>query len=254
MRVALTLAPGSLPELAPLLRSSGFDPVSVPLLRTEECCDAAGLIPWLRQAGRFGALVVTSPRAAGILARALLLAGTPRPRLPAIWAVGAASAAPVRQAGYRVRLPREQTPAAAALAAALLESGLAGPVLHLCGDPHRATLAAALREKGHPVMELVVYRAVLAGPEQARAALAGSGIVVAGSHRVVELLAQVSPRPARPGLVALGPGVAATARRLGWETVRAARAPTAEGVVEACLGLGPSCPRVSPPPARPQPP
>ncbi|HXG43687.1 MAG TPA: uroporphyrinogen-III synthase [Gemmatimonadales bacterium] len=236
MRVAVTLARGTLPDLTGLLRTRGLDPVSIPLVRTEDRPGAAGLIPLLRDTGRFGAIAVTSPRGARALARALAAAfrtRTPGGSPPPIWAVGAASAAPVQAAGYPVAVPHESGAGATGLAAAMLEGGTAGPVLHVCGDPHREALAVALRAAGLPVTEVVVYRAVLAGPEEARAALAGAGVVVVGSHRVAELLAGVAHHSARPRLVALGPGVADTARRLGWESVVASRAPTAAAVAEA---------------------
>jgi uroporphyrinogen-III synthase len=240
MRVALTLARGTLPELSRLLRTRGLDPVSVPLVRTEDRPGAAGLIPLLRDAGRFGAIAVTSPRGARALARALAAASptwAPGRLPPPIWAVGAASAAPVRQAGYPVAWPHASGTGASGLAAAMLEGGAAGPVLHVCGDPHRDELAAALRAAGLLVAEVVVYRSLLAGPELARAALDGAGVVVVGSHRVVELLAGVAPPPTRPRLVTLGPAVADTARRLGWEPVAASRTPTAEAVAEAISKL-----------------
>ncbi len=75
--------------------------------------------------------------------------------------------------GRCTALPRRRaggSGAAAALAAAMLEAGVAGPVLFPCGEIRRDELPTRLRHEGIEVDEVVCYRSVLADEAAARAA------------------------------------------------------------------------------------
>jgi uroporphyrinogen-III synthase len=127
--------------------------------------------------------------------------------------------------------------AAAALADALLASGLRGPVLFPCGDIRRDELPARLRDEGIEVVEVVCYRSVLAGEAEARRTAERAQVLVVASPSVADLLARACPAGVRPALLAVGPTTAAAARASGWPPARVASRPTAEALAAAVRAL-----------------
>ena len=121
--------------------------------------------------------------------------------------------------------------AAAAVAAAMLREGMAGPVLFPCGEIRRDELPTRLRQEGIEVDEVVCYRSIVAGEEAAREAVRRAGILIVASPSVAELLARASAPTPRPSLLAVGPTTAAAARAAGWSPAAVAEHPDVDALV-----------------------
>jgi uroporphyrinogen-III synthase len=199
----------------------------------------------LRDLSRYDAVAFTSPRAAtafvgryGEMTRSSNRRGD---ALPPVWSGGRGTTAALAPLAAAVRSPSEdqsgRVGAAAALAAAMLEAGVAGPVLYPCGEIRRDELPTRLRHEGIEVDEVVCYRAVLADEEMARAAAERAAILVVASPRVADLLARVSPAGARPRMLAVGPTTAAAARASGWPPAAVAARPDIEALLSGVRSL-----------------
>jgi uroporphyrinogen-III synthase len=127
--------------------------------------------------------------------------------------------------------------AAGALALAMVNQGVGGPVLFPCGDRRRDELPSLLRSHGIEVDEVVCYHTVLAGREEAERAVIGSSILVVASPSVVGLLVEVCSNQPRPRLVAVGETTAASARAAGWQPAAVAVEPSTSALVSAISGL-----------------
>lgn len=229
MSLTSTLSGEALPGLAEALARRGWELRSRPLLRFLPPLDWSPVDAALRAASRFGAIALTSPRAAAALRRRAGWLGTELAELPPLWAVGPATAAAV---GWPACVPA--TPGGGgALAAAMLEAGVRGPVLHLTTEEHRPEPGATLRARGMTVEELGCYRVEHAKPGVILTAMAGGHPVLIVSHRVLTAAARLLPPPARPPLVALGPRTAEAAMARGWTPLATAVAPTIPGIVAA---------------------
>jgi uroporphyrinogen-III synthase len=123
------------------------------------------------------------------------------------------------------------------LARAMLAEHVAGPVLFPCGEAHREELPAVLRSAGLSVDEIVCYRSVLADVADARVAAQLGTILIVASPMVAGLLAQACPRGHRPGLLAVGPTTAESARAAGWPPAAVAVEPSVRGLAAAVKGL-----------------
>ena len=178
-------------------------------------------------------VVVTSRHGARILGRHL--AG--RESLPAVAAVGRATAADFeRVTGRHVDLvPEEQL--ATALAAALVDRiGRPGArILVAQADRAEPTLAEALVAAGHVVEIVIAYRTELRPPDDhALVRLAAADAVVVMSGSAAEALAAADTEAAGlPPICAIGPTTAAAARRAGLEVAAVAEHHSVDGVVEA---------------------
>ena len=154
----------------------------------------------LERLSSYRAVAITSPRAATALTDRLALRGMsvwPRQNPPRLWAGGTATAAALGNVLGPVRVPAEGTSgeagAAAALARAMLDAGVAGPVLFPCGDTRRDELPDRLRQAAIAVDEVVCYRSVLANESVARDAGARGTVLVVASPTVAELLVRACP-------------------------------------------------------------
>jgi uroporphyrinogen-III synthase len=158
-----------------------------------------------------------------------------------VWSAGPGTTAALAPLAPAVRsAPEDETGrlgAAAALAAAMLESGVAGPVLFPCGEIRRDELPTRLRHEGIEVDEVVCYRAVLAGEAAARAAAERAAILVVASPSVADLLARVARSGARPRMLAVGPTTAAAARASGWPPAAVADRPDVEALLAGVRSL-----------------
>jgi uroporphyrinogen-III synthase len=195
-----------------LLAAAGVTAQAVPLF-------VAGPLAWTVPAGRFDALLLTSANAirhggAGLRAVA---------HLPVV-AVGAATAAAARAAGFAVVLTGDGD-----VAAAVRDAG-DRRLLHLAGRDHVAAAGVAGRA--------VVYASdpVPAVPGMVDAAV--DGVVLLHSRRAARRFAEVAgalPRD-RIRLAALSPAVAAAAGT-GWRRVEVAARPTDAALVDVAARL-----------------
>jgi uroporphyrinogen-III synthase len=243
--VVLTVSPGAFPGLADGLRDLPVTVDELPLLTFAPPMDWAPVDRALRDLSRYDAVAFTSPRAAtAFIGRYAEMARSSARRgdaLPPVWSGGRGTTAALAPLAAAVRSASEdeggRVGAAAALAAAMLEAGVAGPVLFPCGEIRRDELPTRLRHEGIEVDEVVCYRAVLADEEMARAAAERAAILVVASPRVADLLARVSPAGARPRMLAVGPTTAAAARASGWPPAAVAARPDIETLLSGVRSL-----------------
>ena len=243
--VVLTVSPGAFPGLADGLREFPVVVDELPLLTFAPPMDWAPVDRALGDLSRYDALAFTSPRAAtafvGRYGR--LEHGSSRRGdvFPPVWSGGPGTTAALAPLTAAVRGAHEDEAgrlgAAAALAAAMLEAGVAGPVLFPCGEIRRDELPTRLRHGGIEVEEVVCYRAVLAGEAAARAAAERAAILVVASPSVADLLARVARSGARPRMLAVGPTTAAAARASGWPPAAVADRPDVEALLAGVRSL-----------------
>ncbi|PZW51105.1 uroporphyrinogen-III synthase [Humitalea rosea] len=192
--------------------------------------------PWPRAAQ---ALLVTSAAAV----RAL---GAEVPRGLPVHAVGEATAAAARAAGFsEVMAAGGDAEALACQVVAVLDPK-AGPLWLAVGRGYGLDLAQTLRAAGFAVLRRVVYAATTARslPEPARQALAAGEVRAAlftsprGAEAILGLLRQGGYGPAlsRIEAVAISPRVALSLSGVAWRGVRVATLPTEASLLSA---LGP---------------
>ena len=242
--VVVTASAGAFPGLLDALRAIPVAVEEQPLMTFAPPLDWRPLDDALARLGQFDAIAFTSPRSAGAFAdRIATVGGWPGTgeRGPVCWASGAGTAqalgeplGPVSQPGDRA-VGRHG--AAGALARAMMEAGVAGPVLFPCGDIRRDELPARLRAGGIAVEEVVCYRSVLASEAEARRASERAQVLLVASPSVADLLARSCPPGSRPALLAVGPTTAAAARASGWPPAATATRPTAEALAAGVRGL-----------------
>jgi uroporphyrinogen III methyltransferase/synthase len=242
--IVVTASSGAFPGLVAALRRLPVLVEERPLMTFAPPSDWAPLDSALDRLGEYGAVVFTSPRAAESFAARLKERRAEWPGqggTPGVWASGPQTAAALQGVTGQVRLPvgrdRGQLGAARALARAMLEEKVTGPVLFPCGEEHRDELPAELRRNDVTVDEIVCYRSVLAGETEARVAASRGSVLVVASPRVAGLLARACPRGARPDLLAVGPTTAESARAAGWTPSAVAAEPTARALASAVRSL-----------------
>lgn len=243
--VVLTVSPGTLPGLAEALRRVPLPVEECPLLTFAPPLDWGPFERALDAISGYDAVAFTSPRAARAFAERW--AGRNGARVaPPLWAGGPGTAAALAGLPCELRSPSARAVgergSAQALAAAMLEEGVRGPVLFPCGEVRREELATRLREERIEVEEIVCYRSVVAGETDARAAAERADILVVASPTVADLLARTCPPGVRPTLVAVGPTTAASARASGWAPDAVAPRPTVEALVDTVRSLAGSGP------------
>jgi len=237
--VVVTASEGSFPGLVQALRGIHVEVEEQPLISFVPPADWATVDRALDRLSSYGAVAITSPRAAAALAGRLALRpepGDPVEDPPPVWAGGAATADALGDVLGPVRTPAEPSAgggAAADLALAMLGAKAAGPILFPCGETHREELPAILRQRGLEVDEVVCYRSVLASESVAHAAAIRGTVVVVASPSVADLLVRACPTGSRPDLLAVGPTTASSARASGWSPAAVASKPTAEAVAVA---------------------
>jgi uroporphyrinogen-III synthase len=242
--VVLTASPGAFPGLAEALKEVPVVVEERPLLSFAPPVDWGPLDAALDRLSDFRALAFTSRRAAGaFLARmqARGKSGRGGNDMPAVWAVGPATAAELGGKLGPVRVPGRPDGSGAGggenLARSMIQDGVGGPVLFPCGDIRRDELPHELRQRGIEVHEVVCYRSILANESEARTAAATSTVLVVASPSVAGLLARACPRATRPELLAVGPTTAASARAAGWSPAAVADEPTTRALSFAIRGL-----------------
>jgi uroporphyrinogen-III synthase len=239
--VVLTASAGAFPGLAEALRAIPVAVEDAPLITFAPPLDWGPVDDAARHLARYGAVAFTSPRSARTFANRLRTLGAVPTSGTAVWAAGAGTAQALGEGLGPIRRPEERAVddrgAAAALADALVASGLTEPVLFPCGDIRRDELPDRLRDEGIEVVEVVCYRSVLAGEAEARQTAERAQVLVVASPSVADLLARACPPGVRPALVAVGPSTAAAARASGWPPARVASHPTAEALAAAVRAL-----------------
>jgi uroporphyrinogen-III synthase len=146
------------------------------------------------------------------------------------YAVGEATAAAARLAGYRdVRTGASDGSAAATMMA---RDGI-GHALHLCGRDHVAVAA-----EGVTIDRRIVYAADPASalPPAAEKALIEDAIVLLHSSRAAALFAGLVGDRSRIPIAAISPAAAAAAGT-GWASTAVARAPSDEALLELAAQL-----------------
>lgn len=229
-RIVITTAPRSLEGLEAALEGVDAQVVRHPLLAFAPptawtAFDAALAAPW-------DAIVLTSPRAAEVLAQR----GARLSHHPSVWAAGEASAAPLRAHGWSVRAADGGTAtqsAAMSLALAMLAAGVQGRVLHVAGEPHRTELAERLRDAGCTVDTVIAYRSVPASDVELSAVLLRAHVLVVGSPLLVRALAAQGDDALGPAWVALGATTAEAIRAAGLPLAAVADDPSAPSVAAA---------------------
>ena len=237
--VVVTASVGTFPGLVEALRTLPVLVEEHPLMNFAPPADWAPLDSALDRLDSYGAVACTSPRAAAAVVDRM--AGRrkrlQRQNTPAVWAGGAATGAALGDALGPVRTPSEADTAtlgaAEALARAMLDARVSGPVLFPCGDTRRDELPDRLRSHGMRVDEVVCYRSVLASEAAAHAAATRGTVLVVASPTVADLLIRACPPGARPDLLAVGPTTAASARASGWLPAAVASKPTVEALAAA---------------------
>lgn len=238
--VVLTASAGTFSGLAAALSNSPVVVEEHPLVSFETPRDWCELDTALKNASEFGAVAVTSPRAARALSDRLQALGIAwNDSGPAVWAGGPGTSAELRDLMTRVKVPESRGGhgAAEALARAMVAEGVAGPVLFACGEPRRNELPRILRQSGIHVREVVCYRSVLATRSEAGSALARGSMIVVASPSVMALVSEVCGVSGRPRLIAAGPTTAVSARAHGWPPDAVASEPSTEGVASAIRGM-----------------
>lgn len=240
--VVVTASAGAFPGLAEALRALPVLVEEHPLMNFAPPADWAPLDSALDRLDSYGAVAFTSRRAAAAVVDRMV--GRRRQRgqnAPTAWAGGPATGAALGDVLGRVRTPSEaeaeRLGAAEALARAMLDAGVGGPVLFPCGDSRRDELPERLRSHGITVDEVVCYRSVLASESAAHAAAARGTVLVVASPAVADLLVRACPPDARPDLLAVGPTTAASARASGWSPSAVASKPSVEALAAAVRHL-----------------
>jgi uroporphyrinogen-III synthase len=239
--VVLTASAGAFPGLVSALAGTGISLAIRPLLSFESPSDWNQLDTALKERHRYHAVALTSPRASQALAERIDACRLAWDASPDIWVVGSATAEALRGRAGPVRQPdtppQARESAAGALARAMLKAKVASPVLFPCGDRRRDELPDLLRLHDIQVDDVVCYRSVLASREKASAAIADSAVVIVASPSVATLLAEVSPGPSRPRLVAIGATTAEAARAAGWPPAAIAAEHSSPALATAITGL-----------------
>jgi uroporphyrinogen-III synthase len=243
--VVLTVSPGAFPGLADGLRRIPAMVEERPLLTFAPPVDWAPMDRALADLSRYDALAFTSPRAAAAFIERYGGGGRGPGRrgdaLPPVWSGGSGTAAALASLATTIRGASDDEAArlgaAAALAAAMLKAGVAGPVLFPCGEIRRDELPTRLRHEGIEVDEVVCYRSVLADEAAARAATERAGLLLVARPSVADPLARVSPAGARPRMLAVGPTTAAAARASGWPPAAVASRPDVEALLAGVRSL-----------------
>jgi uroporphyrinogen-III synthase len=241
--IVVTASEGSFPGLVQALEGIAVEVQQYPLISFMAPSDWTSVDRALGRLSSYRAIAITSPRAAAAVAGRMKARREGAERvetLPAVWAGGSASAAALGGVLGPVRTPGERIAAggvASALAHAMLEAEVAGPVLFPCGETRREELPELLRRGGIQVDEVVCYRSVLMSESAARAAAVRGTVVVVASPSVADLLVRACHPDARPDLLAVGPTTASAARASGWSPAAVATNPTAEAVAVAVRNI-----------------
>jgi uroporphyrinogen-III synthase len=227
---------------AAALAGLGLEAIALPVTRSAPALDPGALVRALAHGG-YAAILVASAR--GALAVQAARGDTP---LPAVWAVGPATARALAAAGIPARVPPVARDAVALATALVAERSVAGlRVLVPRAEDGRDEAIEILRAAGAEVDAITAYRTVPApadDPDLARGlALLRRGEVavcaVFAPSQVAALEALVGVRRIAALFAAIGETTAAALRGAGVAQVAVADAPTPEGLAKAVSAVYP---------------
>jgi uroporphyrinogen-III synthase len=235
VKALLTRPPEDAAPLARELAARGIASIVAPMLAIAPIADASHRIADALTGAQ--ALLFTSANGARVFA-----AASARRELP-VFAVGDASAAAARIAGFRtVASAGGDVTDLAALVAARLNPQH-GPVVHVAGSSVAGDLAGLLGARGFTVRRAVIYDAIAADrlPEDAAAALGRGDISLAlffsprTAATFVRLAAAAGLEPPcrEVAAFALSPAVATALTGLAWRAVRVSAAPSQRDLLAA---------------------
>ena len=221
-KVWITRARPAALATAERVRALGLEPVAAPLLTVkplgEGPIDLAGV----------GAIAFTSANAVTAFA-----ARSPARALP-VFAVGHATAAAARSAGFPAVVSSEGDVAALAAAIAARAGTFVGAVLHPAAADPAGDLAGALVSRGIEARTLVVYETVATRlSPNVRAQIPRFHAVLLHSPKAARLLAEILRRNPAPDLriCCLSPAVAAPLRDFDPRGIRVAALPNEDALL-----------------------
>jgi uroporphyrinogen-III synthase len=246
-RVLVTRAAHQAGKLSDGLRALGAEPVEVPVLEIQPPADVAPLDRALRGLSGYDWLIFTSANTVRALVErsASLGISFERAAQPQVAAIGEATAAAARNAGFAVAVVPENY-LAESLAASLAGQTAGKRILLARAEIARDVLPDALRAAGAEVEVVDAYRNVL--PEDApellwRALHAGIDAATFTSSSSVTHLAEAAraasvafPFAGVPA-ISIGPITSATLREWGWEPAAEACPSDIPGLLAATARL-----------------
>ncbi len=245
-RIAITRAREQSQELRTKLETLGAEVVVAPAIEIAPPDSFAPLDSALRNIAGYRWLVLTSANGARALGERMALLGLGIPDFAHLHfaAIGAATAAAIRQLGFEVDLVPENY-VAESLVQVLRERTRGHRVLLVRARVGRDVLPDELRRSGVHVEVVDAYQTVMpaGAPEQLRSMLGGQprldAVLFASSSAVKNFLAILSEtqreRPEGLLAISIGPVTSATLREHGWPPAAEAGASTVDGLVEACV-------------------
>jgi uroporphyrinogen-III synthase len=242
-RVLVTRAAHQAAKLSDGLRALGAEPVEVPVLAIQPPADPAPLDRALRGLSNYDWLVFTSANTVrALVERSASLGISFEPAAqPQVAAVGQATAAAARNAGFAVAVVPENY-VAESLAQSLAGQTTGKRILLARAEIARDVIPDALRAAGAQVVVVDAYRNVLpeAAPELLRRALqTGIDAAMFTSSSSVTHLAEAARAADIPfpfsgvPAVSIGPITSATLREHGWEPAAEASPSDISGLLAA---------------------
>ncbi len=236
-RIVLTGTRGHARRMRPALQSAGAIVLHQPFIAVRPVRPTSPTLAMIAGAARYDWVVFPSIPAVRGFFRLLAAAGGDARSLgkAKLAAVGPGTAQALRRHGLSADLvPPDAT--AEALAAAFQSPGPPGQrVLCPRGDRARPTLPQRLRDHGHQVDTVLVYRTAPTAPvgDHARATLSGADAIVFSSPSAVASFAEHVGVIEEGVRVAIGPVTAEALAAAGMPADVAAAAPTGPGLVAA---------------------
>lgn len=236
--LVLRTEPGAT-KTAQVLRAMGHQACACPLLDIEPLAQTAESKRTLEQLHKFHGLIVISAHAGRLLTEQL---ATGRDSGAFAWpvnlvcyAVGPASAEPLRALGATVNLPSNNDFCTEGLLAlAGLQNVMGHHIVLARGEGGLETLAAALTDRGAQVDHLVLYRRAVNTANQGRLQqlLASPwDVVLIGSGEILQALADAPrPQPLSCPLLVPSERIETQAKTLGFTSVNAIKDLSAETV------------------------
>lgn len=246
-RILVTRAAHQAGKLSDGLRALGAEPVEVPVLEIRAPENMEPLDRALRQLSHYDWLIVTSANTVRAVAERVAALGIsfPDAGMPQVAAVGEATAAAARGAGFAVALVPESY-VAESLIACLADRTANRKILLARADVARDVIPDALRAAGALVDVVDAYRNVLpeSAPALLRAALeAGIDAATFTSSSSVTHLAEAAraagvafPFVGVPA-ISIGPITSATLRELGCAPAAEAQRFDIPGLIAATIGI-----------------